>query len=141
MSQNAREPSGAFFIRSASVDGMVRWQAWHVVPTSRAMPTPWAPARRCSYAPSSVASTSGTSASRACCSTCTSASMSRSASASDAVEAIRLGRQLGAAHGERRQLGVERLALLHDLELAVLDVAPVTLQLLDVGLHRLQLAR
>ena len=40
--------------------------------------------------------------------------------------------------GERR---VERLTRLHQLELAVLDVALVAPQLLDVGLHRLELAR
>ena len=39
------------------------------------------------------------------------------------------------------ELRVERLALLHELELAVLDVALVPLQLVDVGLHRLELAR
>ncbi len=36
---------------------------------------------------------------------------------------------------------VERLALLHHLELAVFEVGTVALQHVDVGLHRLQLAR
>src|SRR5437764_3961945 len=42
---------------------------------------------------------------------------------------------------ELRERRVERFPLLHQLELAVLDVALVTAELLDVGLHGLQLAR
>ena len=41
----------------------------------------------------------------------------------------------------RGDLVVERLPLLHHLELAVLEIAAVALEHVDVGLHRLQLAR
>ena len=47
----------------------------------------------------------------------------------------------GALPVEVRQRRVERLAGLHELELAVLDPSLVAPELLDVGLHRLELAR
>src|SRR5262249_27191230 len=52
LSHDSIDPEGARLMRSASVEGIVRWHPWHVVPTSRAMPTPCAFARRCSYAAS-----------------------------------------------------------------------------------------
>ena len=46
LSQYATEAPAARRICSASVDGIVRWQAWHVVPTRRAAPAPLFWARR-----------------------------------------------------------------------------------------------
>ena len=54
---------------------------------------------------------------------------------------VDLGGQRGALLLEATDGGVEGLAHLHELELAVLDGALVTTQLLDVGLHGLQLLR
>ena len=46
LSQYATTLPAARRICSASVDGIVRWHAWHVVPTSRAAPAPRFCARR-----------------------------------------------------------------------------------------------
>ncbi len=128
-------------MRSASVEGIVRWHAWHVVPTRRA-----APARG-----------SARGGARSCCSNAS------GIPARDLGPRRRLGRgfgvDLGLVRGDhrlqarpfvlqslplafaRRDLVVERLPLLHHLELAVLEIRAVALEHVDVGLHRLQLAR
>ena len=54
---------------------------------------------------------------------------------------VDLGAERGALLLEVGDGGVERLAHLHELELTVLDRALVLAELLDVGLHRLQLLR
>ena len=55
--------------------------------------------------------------------------------------AVDVGADGGPPFLELRHAGVERLAQLHELELAVLDRALVLPELVDVGLHRLQLLR
>ena len=52
-----------------------------------------------------------------------------------------LGGQLRGGGLDDRQLGVEQLARLHHLELLVLEIRAMTLQHVDVGLHRLELLR
>ena len=48
LSHDASDPSGARLMRSASVDGIVRWHPWQVVPTRRAMPAPLRRGTACS---------------------------------------------------------------------------------------------
>jgi hypothetical protein len=57
------------------------------------------------------------------------------------AEALRFGLELADARPELVDRGFERLSALHDLELAVLETAPVTPKLFHVRLERLELAR
>ena len=78
---------------------------------------------------------------RAAASAPASASISASAAAITDASRRRVRLELRALLVARADLTVERFARFHHLELAILEIAAVPLQHVDVGLHRLQLAR
>ena len=140
-SQCAGASGGSFLMRSTSTAERLRWQPPHDPPTSRAMAMPPERFRSSSYSARSSASTSPTSSSR---------------SLADPLE-LAVDRHLllgdlrpegaaplverGTRRGEPGQLPVERLDLLHHLELLVLELGDPTLQRGDLVLEGLELAR
>ena len=141
LSQCASGSPADFLICSASMAGTDRWQLWQVLPTSRATPTPLRvaprplvvvdqPRRRCRrrsrrapLVPPRISAIDH--------------ALGIGERLPDVVE---LGPEDGAPSVEVLQRRVEGLARLHQLELAVLDTPLVAPELLDVGLHCLQLA-
>ena len=141
LSQYEIDPSGALRMRSTSVEGIDRWHPWHVhadeprhADASRMGPPPLVVGdqRRLELARDRVtrfALLGHLLVDRGL------GGLERRAGAVDFVP------ERGALRVELDEVGVERLARLHQLELTVLEVALVPAQLVDVGLHRLELTR
>ena len=140
--EHGRRRRPALRMRSTSVAGIVSWQPWQVLPTSRAAPAPWLLCADPLVGRQQVGRDRrrrprrGPRAPRR-----SSASITASFSTSVAARRVGLGLAARAPASRSRRPRVERLLALHQLELAVLERPLVPAQLLDVGLHRLQLAR
>ena len=135
-------PSGAFGCCSTSVDGIDKWQPWHVDADE-------ARHADASRAGSHAARSRRRARRRARRDRVTGRARSADLRRRSPLRPPRAptrarstsANERGAPRVELGEAGVERLALLHQLELAVLERALVPSQLIDVGLHRLELLR